>query len=107
MFKRFSTNYMVLLFLVDMIVIQVSLVLGMRLRFMLPLGQILLPEWISGLVYAPTPFLHAAVGIIWAVSFTLGSAYTPRKIVYWIEELQRVVLSHTVAALCLAGFLYM
>jgi exopolysaccharide biosynthesis polyprenyl glycosylphosphotransferase len=106
MFKRFSTNYMVLLFLVDMLIVQASLGLGMRLRFLLPLGPNLLPIWVPEFVYVPTPFLHLAVGIIWAVSLTLGFAYTPRKIVYWFEELQRVLLSHTVAALSLAGLLY-
>lgn len=106
MFKRFSTNYMVLLFLVDMLIVQASLGLGMRLRFFLPLGPNLLPIWVPEFVYVPTPLLHLAVGIIWAVSLTLGFAYTPRKIVYWFEELQRVLLSHTVAALSLAGLLY-
>lgn len=107
MFKRFSTNYMVLLFLVDMTAIQVSLGLGMRLRFLLPLGPNLLPVWVPEYVYVPTPLLHLTVGIIWALSFTLGSVYTPRKVVYWIEEIQRVFVSHTIATLSLAGMLYL
>ncbi len=86
MFKRFSTNYMVLLFLVDMIIVQISLGLGMRLRFLLPLGPNLLPVWVPEFVYAPTPLLHLAVGIIWAVSLTLGFAYTPRKVIYWLRS---------------------
>jgi exopolysaccharide biosynthesis polyprenyl glycosylphosphotransferase len=106
MFKRFSTNYILLLFLVDIAIVQVSLALGMRLRFLLPLGPNLLP-WVPEFVYVPTPLLHLGVGILWAVSLTLGFVYTPRKIVYWVEELQRVFLSHTVATLSLAGLLYM
>ena len=107
MFKRFSTNYMVLLFLTDVLIVQASLALGMRLRFLLPLGPNLLPIWVPEYVYVPTPLLHFAVGCIWAVSLTLGFAYTPRKIIYWFEETQRVLLSHTVAALSMAGLLYM
>jgi exopolysaccharide biosynthesis polyprenyl glycosylphosphotransferase len=107
MFKRFSTNYMVLLFLVDMGIIQVVLALGMRLRFLLPLGPNLLSIWVPEFVYVPTPLLHTAVGMIWAFSLILGSAYIPRKIIHWFEELQHVLLSHTVAALSLAGLLYM
>lgn len=106
MFKRFSTNYIVLLFLVDALIVQISLGLGMRLRFLLPIGPDLLPVWVPQFVYTPTPVLHIAVGIIWAVSLILGFVYTPRKIVYWFEETQRVLLSHTVAALSLAGLLY-
>lgn len=107
MFKRFSTNYMVLIFLTDILAVQLALGLGMRLRFVLPFGQDLLPGWAPEFVYTPTPLLHFAVGAIWALSLTLGAVYSPRKIVFWVEEFQRVFLSHTVAALCLAGLLYM
>jgi exopolysaccharide biosynthesis polyprenyl glycosylphosphotransferase len=107
MFKRFSTNYILLLFLVDMTIVQVSLGLGMRLRFLLPLGPNLLPIWVPEFVYVPTLWLQLGVGVLWAVSLTLGFVYTPRKIIYWMEELQRVFLSHTVATLSLAGVLYM
>ena len=106
MFKRFSTNYMVLLFLVDMMIVQVSLGLGMRLRFLLPLGPNLLSVWVPEFVYVPTPLLHFAVGLIWAASLIVGSAYIPRKIIHWFDELQHVLLSHTVATLSLAGLLY-
>ena len=106
MFKRFTTNYMVLLFLIDMAIVQVALGSGMRLRFFLPFGPNLSPMWVPEFVYTPTPVLHLAVGLIWAISFQFGSVYNPRKIIVWIEEIQRVVLSHTVAALCLAGLLY-
>lgn len=107
MLKRFSTNYMVLLFLVDMSIVEISLGIGMRLRFSLPLGPNLLPVWAPEYVYTPTAWLHLAVAIIWALSFQLGSVYTPRKVIVWVDEFQRVALGHTVAALCLAGLLYM
>ncbi len=107
MFKRFSTNYLVMLFLVDMAAVQLALLLAMRLRFVLPFGQALLPQWASTLVYVPTPLLHLAVAVVWATSMLLASVYTPRRIIFWIEEFQRVLLSHTVAALALAGLLYL
>ncbi len=107
MFKRFSTNYMVLLFLLDMAFIQIALSVAVSLRFILPIGQSLLPEWAPSFVYTPTPVLLVGVGIIWATSFLLGSVYTPRKVIFWFEEFQRVIFYHTVAALSLAGLLYM
>ncbi len=107
MFKRFSTNYMVLIFLADLLIVQVAVGLGMRLRFVLPFGPNLLPVWAPEFVYTPTPVLHMAVGVLWALSLTLWSVYSPRKIVFWVEEFQRVFLGHTVAAFCLAGLLYM
>ena len=64
MFKRFTTNYMVLLFLIDMAIVQVALGSGMRLRFFLPFGPNLSPMWVPEFVYTPTPVLHLAVGLI-------------------------------------------
>ena len=107
MFKRFSTNFMVLLFLADMVIIQSALSLAMALRFRLPIGPDLIPAWAPTYVYVPTALLHLVVGIVWAASFLLGSVYTPRRVIFWIEEFQRVWLSHTVAALVLAGLLYL
>ena len=107
MFKRFSTNYMVLLFFVDLVVVQVSLGLAMRLRFVLPFGPNLSPVWSPEYIYIPTPPMHLGVGLIWALCLMLVSAYTSRHVVIWVEEFQRVVLGQTVAALCFAGLLYM
>lgn len=107
MVKRFSTNFMVLLFLADVVLVQVALALAMHLRFTLPFGQALSPEWIGTFVYSPTPALRAAVALVWAISMLLGSVYTPRRVIFWIEEFQHVILSHAVAALSLAGLLYL
>lgn len=107
MFKRFTTNYMVLLFLVDLILVQVALGVGMRLRFVLPFGDNLLPIWGSEVVYRPTLALHLAVAAIWVLSLTFASVYNPRRVVFWFEEFQRVWMGHTVAALCFAGLLYL
>jgi exopolysaccharide biosynthesis polyprenyl glycosylphosphotransferase len=107
MFKRFSTNFMVVLFLVDVAIAVTSLAIAMRLRLVLPIGQEILLIWIPKWVYVPTAPLYLMVGVIWGISFLLGSVYTPRKVIFWFEEFQRVFASHTVAALSLAGLLYL
>jgi len=53
MFKRFSPNYMALLLLLDGLFLQLSLWLAMQLRYRLPYGQAVRPEWIPQWVYAP------------------------------------------------------
>lgn len=107
MFKRFSTNYMAALFLIDGMIIQFSLWLAMEARFSLPIGQELKPEWLNVWVYAPSWRLQAAIGVIWLVSFLVLAVYTPRMIIRWPDEFQRIGLAHTIAALSLAGLLYL
>ncbi len=107
MFKRFSTNYMTLLFLIDGAIIQMALWFAMQLRFLLPWGQTVEPEWVPQWVYAPSWRLHLVVGVLWLGSFLILDIYSPRRIIRWIDELQRMVLAHTMAALSLAGLLYL
>jgi exopolysaccharide biosynthesis polyprenyl glycosylphosphotransferase len=107
MFKRFSTNYMTALFLVDGIVIQSVLWLAIQMRFVLPWGQDIELEWVPLWVYVPSWRLHLAIGVLWVVSFLALDAYTPRRIIQWIDEFQRILLAHTIAALSLAGLLYL
>lgn len=107
MFKRFSTNYMVLLFFLDLILIQIGLQLAMKLRLLLPYGISLDPTWPAGTVYYPTFSLHLGVALLWSISFLLFSVYTPRKVIFWIAEAQRLFLAHFFAAPALAGALYL
>lgn len=107
MLKRSSTNYMVLLFLVDLLIVQVALAWAMQLRFILPFGKDLRPFWGSDDVYLPTPSIHLAVGCLWAASLLFGSLYATRRVAFWFEELQRLLFSHTSATLCFAGLLYL
>lgn len=107
MFKRFSTNYMAALFIVDGVLIQVSLWIAIQARFALPIGQELRPEWINKWVYIPTWRMQLAIGVLWLVSFLLLSVYTPRRIIHWVDEYQRIALAHTLGALSLAGLLYL
>lgn len=107
MLKRFSTNFMVVLFLTDVAIAVASLAIAMSLRFNLPIGQQILLDWVPRWFYVPTTPLYLTVGVMWGLSFLLGSVYTPRKVIFWFDEFQRVFTSHTVAALSLAGILYL
>ncbi|MEZ4864522.1 MAG: sugar transferase [Caldilineaceae bacterium] len=105
-FKRFSTNYLLMLLLVDSCLIQVIFWLSLRLRFVLPIGRQLSETYLSK-QEIPLLALQAAVGLIWLLSFVVASVYASAYIVQWIDEFQRIIMAHTVAALCLAGMLYM
>lgn len=107
MFKRFTTNYMAVLFLVDTILIQCSLIAAIQLRFMLPVGQALKPEWANSLVYLPGPSLFLAIAALWMTAFLALSVYTPHRVTYWHDEFSRILLAHTIAALSFAGLLYL
>lgn len=103
-----STGYLAALFVLDILVVQVALPLAMQLRYQLPIGMEVLPEWAAEeLFYAPTIWLHLTVLVVWTLSLSFSSVYTPRKVAFWGEELQRLLVGHTVAALVLAGILYL
>jgi exopolysaccharide biosynthesis polyprenyl glycosylphosphotransferase len=107
MFKRFSANYMAMLLVLDGLWIQLALWLAMKLRFVVPLGQPLSPEWVPQFVTVPTLELHVTVGVLWLAAFLLSSLYTPRRIIRWYDEFSRLLVVHTTGALSLAGLLYM
>lgn len=107
MFKRFSTNYMAMLFIADGIIAQLALWLAIQLRFYLPYGQNVEPEWVPQYVYVPSWRLQLTIAVLWIAAFLILDVYTPRRIIRWVDEFQRIVLAHTVAALSLAGLLYL
>ena len=87
--------------------IQITLWIALYMRYQLPFGEIVRPEWAVTYFYRPGPALHLVVGLLWLSSFLAIGVYTPRKIIRWFDETQRVVLAHTIAALSLAGLLYL
>jgi hypothetical protein len=107
MFKRFSANYMAMLLLLDVILIQCALWLAMQLRFWLPLGPSLLPEWVPQWVYRPTLELHLAVGVLWLLASLVPSIYTPRHVIRWYNEYHRPGFVHPADAFLLLGMLYL
>lgn len=106
MFRRFSTNYMAVLFILDSILIQCALWVAIQLRFILPFGQTLRPEWVNSWVYLPSYSLHLAIAALWMLTFLALSVYVPRHVTYWYDEFSRILLAHTIAALSFAGMLY-
>ena len=102
-----TVSYLALLFVLDIVCVQLSLWLAMQLRYVLPFGNVVLPQWAPELFYAPTLWLHLIVLLLWTLSLSFGSLYIARRVAFWAEELQRLVLAHSVAALMLAGTLYL
>jgi exopolysaccharide biosynthesis polyprenyl glycosylphosphotransferase len=107
MFKRFSTNYTALLYLLDLALIQIALQAAMKLRFVLPFGITLDPAWPEGWVHYPSPGLHVTAAVLWSISFLIAAVYSPRKIIFWVDEVQRLFLAHSMATFGLAGMLYL
>jgi len=54
MFRRYSTNYMTFLFLIDLVLVQIALQAAVKLRFVLPFGLTLDPAWPEGWIYSPS-----------------------------------------------------
>jgi exopolysaccharide biosynthesis polyprenyl glycosylphosphotransferase len=105
--KRFSANYLLLLLLTDVVIVQLGFWWSMQLRYLLPIGRTLQPTSVDSNLFIPLSALHIVVGVIWLLSFVIASVYAATHIMHWADELQRIVLAHTIAALCLAGALYM
>ncbi len=101
------TGYLAALFVLDILCVQLAIPIAMQLRYVLPFGRTVLPEWAEQLFYAPTIWLHVTVFLVWTTCLILASVYTPRKVAFWGEEFQRLLLGHTAAALILAGTLYL
>jgi exopolysaccharide biosynthesis polyprenyl glycosylphosphotransferase len=102
-----TTGYLAWLFVLDQLYVQVALPAAMQLRYRLPFGNFVLPAWAPELFYAPTLWLHLTVFVVWALSFSFGSVYNPRRVAEWWDELARLFVVHTAAALVLAGLLYL
>lgn len=105
--KRFTTNYIIILLVVDALLVQLTLWFSMQMRFVLPLGAELEPAFVQQNFYIPIVGLHFLVGVLWLVSFLIASIYTAPTIIRWSDEFQRILFTHTVAALCMSGMLYL
>ncbi|MEO6457177.1 MAG: sugar transferase [Chloroflexia bacterium] len=107
MFKRFNANYMALFLLADMVIVQVALLAALALRYNTPIGiDFWSTPWPHISVQNVRMELHIAVGVLSLIGFISISVYNPRKVIRWIEELQRVVLANTVVCFSLAGAFY-
>ena len=102
MFKRFSTSYMVFLFIMDLVLTECALYAASLLRFRLPYGDRIPWEM------ARVPLqVYGLAALIWAVIFMVLSLYNPNRVFRAVDEFSLVFIATTLAALTLAGFLYL
>jgi hypothetical protein len=64
MFQRYSTNYMTLLFLLDLVLVQIALQAAVKLRIVLPFGLTLDPACPEGWVYSATLGLRVLIAVV-------------------------------------------
>jgi exopolysaccharide biosynthesis polyprenyl glycosylphosphotransferase len=102
MFKRFSTTYMVFLFIMDLILTAVALRVAGVLRFHLPYGTAVPLE----MTRVPPP-VYGLTSLIWTTVFMLLSVYDSEKVFRAVDEFQTIFLAVFVAAFALAGMLYL
>ncbi len=102
MFKRFSTSYMVFLYITDLILTEVALFVASLLRFHLPYGDRI--PWEMARVPLP---VYGLVAVIWTLIFMVLSLYNPNRVFRAVDEFQLVFLGTTLAGLTLAGILYL
>ena len=104
MFRRFSTDFALIAMLVDALLAVACLAISAFLRPMfnpLPIASTML-----GPVEVPL-LMYPAAGMVWVVSLALLSAYDPRRHLRWWSELGMMVLGTGIAAVLLAGLLYL
>jgi exopolysaccharide biosynthesis polyprenyl glycosylphosphotransferase len=102
MFKRFTTSYMVFLFTTDLVLAEGALYAASVLRFRLPYGDQV--PWEMARVPLP---VYGLVVLIWPLIFMILSLYNPNRVFRAVDEFPLVILATTLAALTLAGFLYL
>jgi len=101
MFKRFSTSYMVLLYLLDQILTAVALYAAALLRIRLPYGTAVPWE-----MARPPVAVFAIAAVIWSAVFVLLAVYDADGVFRAVDEFQLVLLASALAAFTLAGVLY-
>jgi exopolysaccharide biosynthesis polyprenyl glycosylphosphotransferase len=100
MLKRFSVNFALLSLIVDLALTMSALRLAAWLRSALPFG----PD-LSGMELAPA-HVFAGAALIWLIVFMALSVYDPQRTLRAVDEFQQVILALMIAALCLAGFVF-
>ena len=94
-------EYVLTLYLSDMLATVVSLVLAQRLRQILPYGQPFEPYG-GGLNLA----VSLIAFVIWSITFRQLCAYDPNRILRVVQEVETVLAAVVVSTLLLAGALY-
>lgn len=106
MFKRLNANYMALLFILDLLLVQLALEAAMALRYNQPVFAIL-SVWPQPEVQRLRLLLHLTFSVLSVIFLVGNSVYNGRKVMRWIEELQRVIVATTLTSLSVTGLLYL
>jgi exopolysaccharide biosynthesis polyprenyl glycosylphosphotransferase len=103
MLRRFSVNFAIFSMAVDATLTFLALHLAVLIRPSLPQFPFLVP--VDQINLSQT--LYFIMPAVWVLTFLLSSVYDPKKIYKITDELQTVVIAHTLAALICAGILYL
>ena len=104
MFRRFSVNFALLSIGLDMAAVGIALALSARLRPLLGF----LPFAANYPDFIPTPLLvYPIFAIEWTAILLLFSVYDPRRNLRGINEFSSLTLGSMLAAVALAGTLYL
>jgi exopolysaccharide biosynthesis polyprenyl glycosylphosphotransferase len=106
MFRRFTVNYAVFSIIMDAILTFLALAFAIQLRPNLPELPGLVPIQDISLLEIP-PFLYLLVPMVWIIVFLLSSVYDPRRNYRAADEMQSVTLATLLAAIIIAGVLYL
>lgn len=100
--RRPGAKHILALYLLDLIALVGALLLARCLRLWLSWGK---PLDAPGIALPGEIFFLAIV--IWTISLSAAKTYDPRRFVDAIDEAQTMLAARVVAALTLAGFLYL
>lgn len=103
MLQRFSVNFAIFSMAIDATLTYLALYLAVKIRpslppfpFLVPVKQITLPE-----------ILYVLVPAVWIMTFLLASVYDPKRIYKITDEIQTIFIAEALAALVVAGILYL
>ncbi len=105
MSRRSSVNRAIFSMLIDIVLISAALGLAALIRYNWP------EEWpsifMTPIRYLQFPFWGFPTALfVWSIVFLLASVYDPSRNVKMVDELQRLLLANTAAAITFAGVMY-
>lgn len=94
----------IILFLIDLVVVPVSLGLASLMRSTIPFG---VSGALSGENVAVPPLIYILAVVCWAVGMTFSGVYDPQRSLRWFNEVWRVAWGNLLSAFLMAGLLYL
>jgi len=103
MFRRFSVNFALLSISLDAVLVVLALLAAALLR-----GPLSVLPFVNPLGVTPVPFfLYLAFPVAWVIALLLFDVYDGRKNFRFVDELNNLTLGSLLAAVLLAGLLYL